>query len=412
MRIAVVANDTRGGVQPYLALAIGLKASGHSVKCVAPKEFQPIFEAHQLPFHPLSVDAEQARGATRIAEMGIAASMRFVAKELPVHLATWTREALAGCEGVDCITGGVGGMVVALGVSDKLKVPFVETHLQPIAAPTDVYPGVLVAGLPIWRTALLRRMSHRFSDIGVWMPFKRAMLATRRNILELPDVSRATQGQPVLYGFSKHVVPLNMSGPRKCFVTGYWTLPTPKDYQPPPHMETFLQGGKPVISVGFGSMKSEEPAAVTALVVAAARQANVRLVLLSGWGGLDSTSNSSDVVAAESLPHDWLFKQVQGIVHHGGAGTTGAALISGTPATVVPFTMDQPFWASRVAALGTGAKAIPRKKISVQALADAMTQMVQSETIGRQAKAIGQLLQQEDGVAEAVKVFEELKLSR
>jgi sterol 3beta-glucosyltransferase len=410
MRIAVVANDTRGGVQPYLALAIGLKAAGHSVVCVAPQEFGTAFESRNLMFHPLSVDAEQARGATRIAEMGIAASMRFVARELPMHLATWTREALAGCEGVDCITGGVGGMVIALGVADKLKVPFIEAHLQPIAAPTDLYPGVLVAGLPVWQTALLRRLSHRFSDFGVWMPFKRAMLATRREVLNLPDVSHATEGQPVLYGFSKHVVPLGVSGHRKRHVTGYWTVPSAPDFQPSAKVAGFLRHGRPIVSVGFGSMKSEDPAAVTRLVVEAGRKASVRLLLLSGWGGLQTDLADADVMTADALPHDWLFPHIHGIIHHGGAGTTGAALISGTPATVVPFTMDQPFWASRVAALGTGAKSIPRKKISVQALADAMTRMVHDDSIKRRAKDVGVLLRQEDGVAEAVKVFEQLQL--
>jgi sterol 3beta-glucosyltransferase len=410
MRIAVVANDTRGGVQPYMALAMGLHAVGHTVVCIAPQEFRTVFESHGLAFHALTVDAEQAHAATRIAEIGIAASMRFVAKELPVHLETWTREVLAACEGVDCITGGVGGMVIALGVADKLKVPFIEAHLQPIAAPTDLYPGVLVAGLPLWRTAMLRRFSHRLSDFGVWMPFKRAMITTRRTVLRLPDASTATQGRPVLYGFSKHVVPLDVSGLRKRYVTGYWTVPTPQDYQPPDNVVDFLRDSAPVISVGFGSMTSEEPGVVTRMVVEAARQAKVRVVLLSGWGGLDASAHGDDVIATEALPHDWLFGQVDGIIHHGGAGTTGAALISGTPATIVPFTMDQPFWASRVAALGTGARAIPRKKITVQALAGAMTRMVQDESMKQRAKDVGALLQQEKGVAEAVKVFEQLQL--
>jgi sterol 3beta-glucosyltransferase len=409
MRIAIVANDTRGGVQPYMALAIGLKAAGHKVVCVAPREFRSVFESHALPFHPLSVDAEQARGATRIAEMGIAASMRFVAKELPMHLETWTCEALAGCEGVDCITGGVGGMVIALGVADKLKVPFIEAHLQPIAAPTALYPGVLVAGLPMWRTAMLRRLSHSISDFGVWMPFKRAMLSTRRKVLNLPDQSRATKGQPVLYGFSRHVVPLETSGPRPRHVTGYWTMLTAPDYQPPANVANFIRDGGPIVSVGFGSMKSEDPAAVTSLVIEAARKAKVRLILLSGWGGLESAKSYPDVIAAEALPHDWLFQHVQGIIHHGGAGTTGAALISGTPATVVPFTMDQPFWASRVAALGAGPKSIPRKKITAAALADAMAQMVQDNSIKKHAKDLGVLLRQEDGVAAAVQVFERMR---
>ncbi|MFO0647755.1 MAG: hypothetical protein U0326_16050 [Polyangiales bacterium] len=38
MKITVVAMDTRGGIQPYVALSLGLKAAGHEVRAVAPSD--------------------------------------------------------------------------------------------------------------------------------------------------------------------------------------------------------------------------------------------------------------------------------------------------------------------------------------------------------------------------------------
>jgi len=38
MRIAVVCNDTRGGIQPYVALGLGLLRAGHEVRAVAPSD--------------------------------------------------------------------------------------------------------------------------------------------------------------------------------------------------------------------------------------------------------------------------------------------------------------------------------------------------------------------------------------
>ncbi|MFM9973119.1 MAG: DUF4011 domain-containing protein, partial [Beijerinckiaceae bacterium] len=87
-----------------------------------------------------------------------------------------------------------------------------------------------------------------------------------------------------------------------------------------------------------------KPQEVTDLVIAAIRSAGVRAVLLSGWGGLASLPESDDVFCADALPHDWLFPRVAAAVHHGGAGTTGAALSAGIPALVIPFAADQPFW--------------------------------------------------------------------
>jgi UDP:flavonoid glycosyltransferase YjiC (YdhE family) len=48
------------------------------------------------------------------------------------------------------------------------------------------------------------------------------------------------------------------------------------------------------------------------------------------------------VFVAEALPHDWLFPRTAAAVHHGGAGTTAAALRAGVPSVVVPFMADQP----------------------------------------------------------------------
>jgi sterol 3beta-glucosyltransferase len=97
-----------------------------------------------------------------------------------------------------------------------------------------------------------------------------------------------------------------------------------------------------------------------------------------------------------------------GAVHHGGAGTTGAVFSAGIPATVIPFTMDQPFWASRVEALGCGPQAIPRKKLTAEKLAKAMVEMVSSKSIITRAREIGELIAQEDGVADAARVFDEV----
>lgn len=56
----------------------------------------------------------------------------------------------------------------------------------------------------------------------------------------------------------------------------------------------------------------------------------------------------------DSVPHDWLFPQVDAALHHGGAGTTGASLRAGIPTLIKPWFGDQFFWASRVQKLGVG----------------------------------------------------------
>jgi sterol 3beta-glucosyltransferase len=407
MRIAVIANDTRGGIQPYVALAAGLRRAGHEVRAVVPSDFVTMFAANgvDVPVAPLSGSVEAAaRTSTSATERGAIGNLRYVARELKPRLHTWTRETLAACEGVDVLTGGVGGMVMGLSVADKLGVPFIETHLQPIGAPTDAYPGVLFPGVPRWLGSRAVRLSHHLTEAALWMPFKGAMASAREEVLGLAGRPTSADGQPVLYGFSRHVVYVPSEGSRPRHVTGYWWLPAPEAWAPPPALVDFLDRdrGKPVVSIGFGSMASADPGAMSSLALDAVRDAGVRAVLVAGWGGLATLGDADDVICVDSVPYDWLFPRVAAVVHHGGAGTTGAALKAGVPAVVVPFTVDQPFWGARVAALGAGPTPIPRARLTRPRLAEVLRRTVADEAMHARAAALGALISTEDGVAEAV----------
>jgi sterol 3beta-glucosyltransferase len=409
MRIAIVCNDTRGGIQPYVALGRGLALAGYDVRAVAPAEFAPMFAAVDIPMVPLSAGERAAElRSTGIAEQGVIAAMRFMRRELPAQINQWTRETLAACADVDVMTGGIGGMVTGLPVAEKLRIPFVETHLQPIRAPTDAYPGVMLPRWPHWLGSSGMRLSHHLSDKAVWMAFQGPMISAREQVLGLTGRPRRFGPQPVLYGLSRYVVPLPQSDER--YVCGYWTLPASRSWTPPPGLSTFLNRSGPVVSIGFGSMASAKPQEVTDLVLSAVQRAGVRAVLLVGWGGLASLPAADDVFFADDVPHDWLFPRVAAVVHHGGAGTTGAALSAGAPALVVPFAADQPFWGARVAELGVGPAPIPRKTLTAGLLARALRGMVDDQQMHARAAALGALIRGEDGVGEAVAHFGRLRL--
>ena len=405
MRIALVCNDTRGGIQPYVALGLGLRDAGHEVCAVAPSDLAPMFAQHGIPVQALTGSIEAVlRGSGGIAEQGLIQTMQFAAREMPSRMKAWTRETLEGCEGVDLIAGGIGGMVVGVGVAEKLGVPFIEAHLQPVGCPTDRYPGALFPNTPAWLGGWGRRMSHHLTELGVWGPFQAVMERTRGAELGLRGRAPVNR-TPVLYGFSRHVIDVPSSAARARHTTGYWFLPPDADWQAPQGLETFLSDPGPVVSIGFGSMASESAEKTTELVLGAIRDANVRAVLLAGWGGLTSLEGERDVYCAPSLPHDWLFPRVRAVVHHGGAGTTGAALASGTPSLVIPFTMDQPFWGTRVHALGVGAAPIARAKLTRSGLAASLKRLIDDGAMKDRAQALGASIRGEDGVRTAVSLL-------
>jgi sterol 3beta-glucosyltransferase len=410
MRIAIVCNDTRGGVQPYVALGQGLARAGHDVRAVAPAEFAPMFESVGVAVAGLSGTERAADLSRGVAEQGVIAAMRFMRRELPAQINQWTRETLAACDGVDVMTGGIGGMVTGLSVAEKLRIPFVETHLQPVGAPAHAYPGVMMPWWPRWLGRSAMRLSHHLSDKAAWMAFQGPMSAARGQVLGLTGRPSRIGPRHVLYGLSRRVVPMPESDDRH--VCGYWSLPASPSWAPPPALASFLAGTGPVVSIGFGSMASSKPQELTELVLHAVRRAGVRAILLAGWGGLASPPNASDVCFTDAVPHDWLFPRVAAVVHHGGAGTTGAAFSAGIPALVVPFAADQPFWGSRVDELGCGPAPVPRKSLTAELLAGALRRMIDDQPMQARAAALGALIRAEDGVAEAVTQFGRLQWQR
>jgi sterol 3beta-glucosyltransferase len=117
---------------------------------------------------------------------------------------------------------------------------------------------------------------------------------------------------------------------------------------------------------------------------------------------------SDEVFVTEAVPHDWLFPRMAAVAHHGGAGTTGAGLRAGVPSIIVPVADDQPFWGRRVKALGAGPTPIPRKRLTAERLAHAISVAVTDESIRKRVAELGEAIRAEDGVGNAVRIFNQM----
>jgi sterol 3beta-glucosyltransferase len=58
VNIGIFTYGTRGDVQPYIALALGLMDRGHQVTIAAPEDFKELVEGFGVAFHPLYGEAE------------------------------------------------------------------------------------------------------------------------------------------------------------------------------------------------------------------------------------------------------------------------------------------------------------------------------------------------------------------
>jgi sterol 3beta-glucosyltransferase len=115
------------------------------------------------------------------------------------------------------------------------------------------------------------------------------------------------------------------------------------------------------------------------------------------------------VYHAGPMPHDWLFDRVSAIIHHGGFGTTAAALRSGVPSIVIPHVIDQFYWGQQVFELGVGPEPITRGKLTAVGLGRAITRAMNDEGVRSRAARLGTAIRAEgDGVERAVALIEKL----
>jgi sterol 3beta-glucosyltransferase len=417
MNIVILAVGTRGDVQPYVALGKGLLAAGHSVTICTCANFESFITDHGLSYAYMnddliefmhSDDGKIAMEHTGNLWEAIRTGVKLLPKVGPMQRRqindTWESTRAAKPDLILFHPKAVG----AADFAARLGVPCMFAFYLPMYVSTGDFPAMGIPNLRVGRW--YNRLTYRFIAKAIWWATGKYINEWRK-ANDLPRrrgdrYLRHANGEPIpaLHAYSESIIPRPSDWPETATVTGYWFLNRSEDWQPPADLEDFLAGGEPPIYFGFGSIFGRDPVRLTQIVLDAVKTTGVRAIIANGWGGLDPTRFElpSTVLAVDSAPHDWLFPRVAAVVHHGGCGTTAAGLRAGRPTIVCPFFGDQPFWGARVNALGVGPAPIPQKKLSVERLSAAITQVTTDVTLREKADLLGQQIRNEDGVANAV----------
>ena len=417
MRITILTIGSRGDVQPYVALGLGLKAAGHEVRLATHEDFKAFVCSHGLEFGPLAGDPRtllETPEGLQLLESGsnpFRLMRQFVRLFEPLAHQS-LHDGQEACQDSDAV---IFSMAACFGhwIAEKMGIPSCAAYCLPLTPswhmPSSVFPEV-PAWLPLAR--IYSRLTYFLGGTMLWAPLSGAVNRSRRDVLDLRPLSmwyppwrNLRPGVPYLYGYSPTVLPKPRDWGENIHVTGYWFLDHASGWQPPVKLVDFLKSGPPPVCVGFGSMNNRNAEEATDLVVKALVRARQRGILMTGWGGLTHSRLPDEILPLDSVPHDWLFPRVAAVVHHGGAGTTAAALRAGVPAVVVPFMSDQPMWARRVYKLGAGPRPIPRKKLTVENLAAALQVAVSDRELRRRCRTLGRQIRSEDGAGQAVEAF-------
>jgi len=409
-RIALLTYGSRGDVEPFVALGVGLRNAGHSVRLAGPAPFAPLARSHDLEFAPIEGDPEDLAQAfaDRVGLSWPRMILQMVRHVLPLAEAAFRAVESATLDS-DLIVHSFlmtdAGHTLAL----ARGVPDASAQFFPIFLPTSSFPAVALPDLPLG--GLYRRATHVLNTAIFRFGGRLLYRRVRGAAPDLPPLaawpfsSRGADVPPILLAYSPRILPRPVDWPSHAHVTGYWQLPPPAGWQPPPALVRFLESGPPPIYFGSGSMRTDNLRALLHLVVEAARRCGLRAILGAPPEALGTGAGEADVFAAEGIPHAWLFPRMRYILHHGGAGTTGAAAAAGVPSSATAFSADQAFWARRIHRLGVGPAAPPARRLTRERIQALLEDVLANPVYQQHARDLGEGLRREDGVASALRVL-------
>lgn len=413
MIITLLAGGSRGDTQPFIALGLELKRLGHTPRIVSHENFADFVRQFDLEFIPIRGDVTKvtasAEGMSALnADNPFKVLLSFnLLKKLIYDLQKDYYEACRGSDVIVYHPGPTIGYFAAqqMGIPAVLAAPFPMT-------PTRAFPSLLfydkphLGGTVNWLThKVFEQIMWSVSGSPVRNFFKQEFGSPPKDFRS-PFSRQVTRRNPTIISCSPSVFPRPADWSAHVHMPGYWFLDEEPDWHPGADLLDFLQRGAAPVYVGFGSVGDPtKTAETTQLVRAALRQAGQRGVLAGGWAGMiRSEAESEDIFFLESAPHAWLFPRMAAVAHHGGAGTTAAGFRAGVPSIFIPFANDQFAWGARAFELGVCPRPIPRKKLTVENLAQAFI-LAQSAEMRANAASLGERIRAENGVAAAAQVI-------
>ncbi|EED18718.1 glucosyl/glucuronosyl transferase, putative [Talaromyces stipitatus ATCC 10500] len=441
LNIVIQIVGSRGDVQPFVALGKVLKDTyGHRVRLATHPNFKDFVQENGLEFFSIGGDpsqlmafmvknpslmpgfrsllggdvgqrrrdvAEYIQGCWRSCYeagdgMGLGATEDDLSEPSPEHDSSsklTSRPFVA-----DCIIANPPSFA-HIHCAEKLGIPLHIMFTMPYS-PTQAFPHPL-ANIQSSNAdpQLTNYISYVMIEVLSWQGLGDIINRFRAKCLNLDPVSLIwAPGMlhrlkvPHTYCWSPALIPKPQDWARHISVSGYYFLNLASNYTPTPDFQAFLDAGPPPVYIGFGSIVLDDPNAMMELIFEAVRKTGQRVLLSQGWGGMgaDKLNIPDGVFMLDNVPHDWLFKHVSCVVHHGGAGTTAAGITAGRPTVVVPFFGDQLFWGTMVARAGAGPDPIPQRQLTADKLADAINFCLKPSSLER-AKELASKIAAERG---------------
>jgi vancomycin aglycone glucosyltransferase len=389
LKIVLASYGSRGDVEPCAAVARELLRRGHDVCMAVPPNMLGFVESAGLSAVSYGPDSwEQMNPAADFVrdfstKMRNPISMFSEVVERVSRVKTSKTETLKSlAEGADLLVAGFNERGVAVNIAEYYGIPLAVVHFFPER---------------VW------------SSEGLYASVAKDTDDAQRRALGLSEPP-APSARPVLeiQAYDELCLP----GPASEWVephggqpfVGALTLELPSDGDD--EVLSWIAAGTPPIYFGFGSTPVVPFADTLAMIGAACAQLGERALICSGPNDFAPMPDLEHVRIVHAVNHAAIFPLCRAVVHHGGAGTTAAALRAGTPTLLLWLWLDQPVWGAGVTELKVGS-ARQFSATTEQSLVVDLRSILTAQCAARAGEVAAQMTTPAESVTSAADLLEE-----
>jgi UDP:flavonoid glycosyltransferase YjiC (YdhE family) len=362
---ALVCSGTRGDCEPSVAVGRELQRRGHDVRIAIPPNLVEFAQSVGLDAVAYGPNAEDLWTADFFRNFSKNFLRKFWTIREPIKIiqelwdpvlrywadmgATLTPMA----RGADLLCAGLFFQGVAANVAEHYDMPFATLDYFPVRPNPRVAP-MFVPG------RLFQRGLMAYEAFGCWMNRKpdneqrralglpKTRKLTTRRLADLGTLQIQTYDELCFPGLKEDWANLRDSRP---FVG---TLSMGLDTDADDEVAAWVAAGTPPICFGFGSMPLESAADTVAMIGSVCAELGERALICSGWTDYSGGPYFDHVKVVGAVSYEKIFPHCRAVVHHGGSGTTAAALRAGVPSLILWMAGDQPFWGAQLKRLKVG----------------------------------------------------------
>jgi UDP:flavonoid glycosyltransferase YjiC (YdhE family) len=389
----LVTRGSQGDVYPYLALASALSNRGHDLTISVPRLFEEQTKTTGLNYYLQAEDDIAGMiGGKPSTRALLDWTRRVIDSQFAELIPRLKDHDLFICSNTE---------FAAPSIAEYCDIPLIRTAYAPLIPGSRVPPAVFPIN-PIRRFVALQ---WKILNSGLNLMVKKTLNQNRARLNRAPIKDQGEYAPSHSHNYLMMSQYLGETDPdwNYAWDIGGYCFNDKFPYNEIAYrnfLEFVRKDSRPVLFFTLGSCTDDERNTFCERLYRICRNYDYKLVVGCGWWKTGAHLHNEERIFLldTAVPHVLIFPHCDGIIHHGGSGTTHSAARAGKPQLVAPLLLDQFYWGSRISALGAGPQSVKLGRISEATLEKRVLDLMTNPSYKEKAAALGEKIRSEGGV--------------